>query len=377
MAIVTIVQRRLNNYRVPLFERMRSRLGDHGIELRLVHGVGTPDELCKDDAGDLDWAIPVETHYLLGQRVCWQPYLPLVKGSDLIVMAHENKQVANFVTLFRYHQSGPRLAFWGHGKNMQARNADSVSERFKRWTLRQVDWWFAYTELSRGFVDEAGFPRDRITVLNNSIDTGELRAALDRVRHLGDTAALRAEFGLGAGPVGLFIGSLYADKRLPFLVEAARQIHERLPGFELVIAGDGDERGFIEAAAKQHRFIRYLGAVKGDRKARLLAASSLVLNPGLVGLAILDAFVAGLPMFTTDCGLHSPEIAYLHPDHNGRMTEDSIPAYVQAVTAALQSPDALDKLRRGALASAQDYSIEEMADRFCRGIAACIALPKR
>lgn len=374
--IVSIIQRRLTDYRVPLFESMRGRLAAEGIELRLLYGVGTPEEARKDDSGELAWGTRLETHYLMRQRICYQPFLGYTRNSSLIVMPHENKQVANFLSMIRYRQHGPRLAFWGHGRNMQARNPNSQAERFKRWTLRRVDWWFAYTELSREFVVDAGFPPERITVLNNSIDTTGLRRQIEQATREMSLRQRRADFGLGMGPVGVYIGSLYPDKRLPFLIEAALRVRQRIPDFELVIAGDGDERPLVQAAARAHAGVTYVGKVKDERRARLLSCSTVALNPGLVGLAILDAFVAGLPVFTTDCGIHSPEIAYLDGGRNGAMTEDSLDAYADAVVAALQSPDRLEGLRLGARAAAEQFSIERMSERFCNGIVACVASGK-
>jgi len=98
-----------------------------------------------------------------------------------------------------------------------------------------------------------------------------------------------------------------------------------------------------------------------------------MLNPGLVGLGILDSFASGTQMFTTDCGLHSPEISYLESGKNGVMTANDIHAYADAISAVLADSGALEKLRSGALAIAPRYTIENMAERICGGIISCMA----
>ena len=45
--------------------------------------------------------------------------------------------------------------------------------------------------------------------------------------------------------------------------------------------------------------------------------SKLFLMPGLLGLAVLDAEVMGLPVVTTRYPWHSPEIAYLRDGETG------------------------------------------------------------
>ena len=62
------------------------------------------------------------------------------------MMRAENKLIQNHLLLL-----GPRrfrLAFWGHGANLQSDNPHGLKERFKRWTTNRVDWWFAYTQMS-------------------------------------------------------------------------------------------------------------------------------------------------------------------------------------------------------------------------------------
>ena len=368
---VSIVQRRLTHYRLPLFERMRSSLQAEGVHLRLLHGQPTASERSKHDEGQLPWAEPLATRYWLDGDLCWQPFLRQTAGSDLVIVTQENKLVNNLLALARPWRAG-QLAFWGHGRNLQAQKPDGALEHFKRWTSPRVDWWFAYTELSARLVREDGVPASRITVLNNSIDTTDLRRAIALARQT-PRAALRASLGLPPdGPLAVFVGSLYADKRIPWLLRAADAIQARLPGFQMVIAGEGPDKALVDAAAARTPHLHALGGVRGARKAQLLAAADLMLNPGLVGLGILDALVAGLPMLTTDCGLHSPEIAYLQSGDNGLMTADDLASYVAAVVQLLQDPVQALRLQAGALRAGELYSIEHMADRFCAGILDCL-----
>lgn len=374
--VVTIVQRRLTHYRVRLFELMREQLESSDIQFRLLHGTGTAAEELKGDEAALAWAEPLPTRYLLNGRLCWQPFAARAAGSDLIVITQENKLVNNLLALASPWRR-TALAFWGHGRNMQSPNPAGLRERFKRWTTTRVEWWFAYTELSAGLVREAGFPSDAITVLNNSIDTGELGDAMHRARRA-TQESVRESLGLAPqAPTGVFIGSLYPDKRVDFLLQASRMVAERVPGFQLAVAGDGPERHKLETAARGGSQVHYLGPMRGDDKARLLAAGDVMLNPGLVGLGILDSFVAGLPMVTSDCGLHSPEIAYLEDAVNGLMTADDLRSYSTAVADLLGDDRRRHALGQGALAAARRYSVEAMAQRFVGGIQQCLVSTAR
>lgn len=367
---VSIVQRRLTDYRVPLFVRLRERLADHGIVLRLYYGDGTPDEVKKGDAGSISWASRLATTYAFGGRVCWQPFGRAVRGSSLVIVTQENKLIANLLPVLGLRSY--RLAFWGHGANLQSRAPDGLLERIKRQTTCRVDWWFAYTGQSVRLVTSQGFPKARITNLENAIDTGELRRLVDSVSEA-DALALRRSLRAGDGKILLFIGSLYDDKRLDFLVHAVAQLSERMPGVVLVIAGDGPLRGQVEAWAAQYSWVRYVGRQTGAKKAALLKIADVVANPGLVGLGILDGFVAGVPMLTTDCGLHSPEVDYLVSGDNGLMTSNDLSAYADALVRVLGSDTERARLAAGASAAGRHYTIENMARNFEQGVLGALA----
>ena len=370
---VVVVQRMLTHYRVPLFERMRRQLREQDIDLAIVHGRGTPAEESKRDAGHLDWATQINTRYFLNGRICWQPFGSHIANADLIIVPQENKLVYNYWLLLR--RSPWKLAFWGHGRNMQSAKPEGILERVKRWSSRQVDWWFTYTELSARFVRNAGVPPDRITVLNNAIDVEQMvswREAVTPAR----TNAKRQELGLTDGPIGIFVGSLYAEKRLEFLLDSACEIRNQIDNFQLVAIGDGPERGRLLAAAREHNWIHWLGAKRDEEKVLLLSMAKLMLNPGLLGLGILDSFVCRVPIFTTDCGLHSPEIAYLENGKNGILTTNELSEYVDAVCAVLRDEKQLEMLRDGCAESSTKYTIEYMARRFCDGIDVCLQMPR-
>lgn len=371
---VVCIQRRLTHYRVPLFETLRDRLDRRGIEFVLVHGDPAPEERSKNDSGVLHWAVHSPCHYRMGSHWVWQDPRPAVTGADLVIVTQENRLVYNLLALSAWRPA--RLAYWGHGRNFQATGRHGLAEAFKRKLVRHVDWWFAYTEVSAEVVRRAGFAPDRITTLDNAVDTQALAAHLAALspQQIDD---FRAGLGLGPGPVGLFMGSLYADKLIPFLLAAAADLRHRLPSFELLVVGAGPLAAKVQAVAATAPWVHALGMRTGRDKALCLRTADLMLNPGLVGLGILDSLVAGLPMVTTDCKLHSPEIAYLRPGRNGLMTAARQADFVQACEHLLRDADARAKLAEGAREDRLRYTIEQMSQRFADGVEAALRLPAR
>ena len=370
---VLVVQRRLTHYRVPFFELLRADLRRAGLELKLAYGTPAPDEATKRDGGELPWATALPTRYVLGGRVCWQPFGHLARDAAVTVITAENKLVCNLAEQFG--APGRRVMLWGHGGNLQGRR-DSLRERFKAWVALRADWWLAYTGLSRDLVQELGFPADRITVLENAVDTSELRAQLDAVTPEA-RAAGRAVLGVGPGPVGIYIGSLYAEKRVDFLLDAARAIRAQLPSFELLVVGGGPQEALVTEAAARHPWIKPLGVLRGADKALALSLADLYLHPGAIGLAVQDAFVAGVPLVTAALATHGPEIAYVDSGRNGLVTPDDLPAYVQGCVRLLTDAGQHAAMKAQCLADGRRYTLENMSRRFTEGVLGALSQPIR
>jgi glycosyltransferase involved in cell wall biosynthesis len=361
----------MTHYRVPFFEALSDVLGSRSIELVLAYGEGTSEERKKDDEGFFSNAVRLRTRYFFSDRICIQPFGRLARVCDMSVIALENKLLCNLrEQLFARDR---KVALWGHGANLQG-DPSSLGERFKRVMARRADWWFGYTRHSVPLILQSGFPEDRITVLDNAVDTQEMARLFADVS-AEDRKLFLEQIGFSGGCVGIFLGSLYSEKRIPFLLAAADRIRQHLPGFELLVVGGGVDRSLVESFAASRSWVRYLGVLKGRQKVLSLCASDVILNPGLVGLGILDSFVCEIPMVTTDCGLHSPEIAYLESGINGLMTPDELESFVEASVRILSDRAERDRLVRGCRSSAARYTVENMASNFADGVERCLATP--
>jgi len=377
---VAIVYRYIHDYRAPFYERLRELLEVEGVRLRVVAGQPAAADELRGDAVTLPWTETVHNRYLKldGREVCVQPVLRRVWGADLVVVEQATRLLANYGLLAGRVIGGPRMALWGHGAHIRPHRASEPSEAVKRWLSRRVDWWFAYTERSVAVVESLGFPADRITYVQNAVDTRALRELRARVTDA-ELVALRARLGVGSGPVGVYVGALYDDKRLPFLVAACDRVRAALPGFELIVIGDGPEAPAVRTAAAGRPWMHVLGACFGAEKAQAMALGDALLLPGLVGLAILDGFALGLPLITADVPFHSHEVDYLVDGRNGVLVRDwrSADAYAGAVARTLGDPALLARLREGCRVAADTYTIEAMADHFAAGALAALGRPAR
>jgi glycosyltransferase involved in cell wall biosynthesis len=360
---VAVVQELLAQYRVPFYHLLHENLTAEGIELSLIHGQAAAQRASHDDEATVPWAIGVANRSLMalpGKPVVWQPAWRHIQGSDLVIVEQANRQLINYPLLLNQALGKrPFVALWGHGANLQAPDANSVAERLKRRISTQAHWWFAYTAGSADRVAALGFPRDRITVVQNAVDTSEYRS---------DTAA-------GKRPMEcVFLGSLHEHKRVAFLLAVGARLAEVLPNFRLSVVGTGVGHDLVERAALSSEWLTYHGPLFGPEKVQVVSRASLMLMPGLVGLAIVEAFAAGTPIVTTDYPFHSPEIEYLEDGVNGVMLPRGIStnSYAEAVADLLVNTDRIRTLSDGARTSADRYTLTAMAERYAAGVVAAV-----
>ncbi len=163
---------------------------------------------------------------------------------------------------------GVSLALWQRRLAEQA-DALIVPSRFARDRLRELG---------------APLPWDRVHVLAPPV-----------LAHASAPAAAPA-----AGGYALVVSRLSPEKGVDVAIDACRLA--RLP---LVIAGDGPQRGLLEARAQGHD-VRFLGAVNDSTLAELRAGAALALTPSLTaetfGMAAAEAMACGLPVAASRVG---------------------------------------------------------------------------
>ena len=355
---VVFVQKFVPHYRLAFLEGARDELARRGIELVLVYGPPDPYEGSKVRTVAPDWGVRADTRHLSvrGRWLYRQRAGRHVRRGDLVVVEHAAKLLDNYGLYARCLAGRIRMGYFGHGENFQTAHELGASRTLKRLMLH-VTRWFAYTEVSRASLLSQGVPDGRITVVDNTLAAPEMPSPIpERV----------------PGRC-LYIGGLYKDKRLEFLIEAAALVAARVEGFELHVVGAGPLEALVREAADRHPWLVCHGALYGEGRARLLASSQAILMPGLVGLVAIDSFHFGAPLITSHAGQHSPEIAYLEDGVNALFdAADGTPAsYAALVTRFLSEPGLAAALREACASSAATYTIERMVRRFCDGAERC------
>ena len=163
---------------------------------------------------------------------------------------------------------------------------------------------------------EIGAPDEKVTVLRNGVDTALFHPPADR-------DALRASLGL-TRPTLISVGLLIERKGHHRTIEAMT----RLPDFDLIIAGEGPERGRLDALIARHGLggrVRLLGARPHAELPSLYgAADASVLSSSREGWAnvLLESMGCGTPVVASDIW-GNPEV--VRTEAAGIITRENTP----------------------------------------------------
>jgi glycosyltransferase involved in cell wall biosynthesis len=371
---VAIVQEYIPTYRLSFFTHLVEEMRSRQIDLQIFAGVPQGEQSLRADAVSSSHVQPLRQNEIrvLGRRLVISRLHHLAASADLLILEQARRNVAAYPLLFG--RPSARIALWGHGRDYAVKTT-SFEKKLNATLTRRADWFFGYTAGSARAVADIGFPSDRVTVVQNSTDTAELREHLrtvtsDQLRSFGERNDLR-------GCTAVFMGGLDRSKRLPFLLDSARLIHEELSDFRILIVGQGAEAAYVRERARKEPWIKYLGPLEGHDKAIALSSAEISMVPGRVGLFAVDSLCAGLPLFTTTYEFHAPEFEYLVPGETTSVTDGSEPAFAGDIVALLSDTAKLSAMQAKCVEHSDRFSIGNMASNFATGITLALGREKR
>lgn len=204
---------------------------------------------------------------------------------------------------------------------------------------RFYPWAAGVVAVSRGAADDlartSGLPREHIGVIYNPVITPEMLASAgQRPDH--------AWFAPGQPPVILGVGRLTRQKDFPTLLRAFAELRRGRPA-RLLILGEGDERGRLEALAAELGLADdvALPGFRDNALAHMAGAALFVLSSAWEGLptVLIEALAAGTRVVSTDCPSGPREI--LQEGRLGALVPvGDAPALARAMAEALDRPAA-------------------------------------
>jgi glycosyltransferase involved in cell wall biosynthesis len=209
----------------------------------------------------------------------------------------------------------------GTDVNLIPRHA--IPRRLIQGAIRDAAALIAVSASLKQVLVELGAPDEKVTVLRNGVETSLFRPPADR-------AAARAALGL-TGPALISVGGLIDRKGHHRTIEAMRQ----LPGFTLLIAGEGPERDRLSGLIAQYGLgdrVRLLGprphaelpVLYGSADASVLASS----REGWANV-LLESMACGTPVVAADIWgnpevVRAPEAGVIYQPNTGNGVAEGV-----------------------------------------------------
>jgi N-acetyl-alpha-D-glucosaminyl L-malate synthase BshA len=281
----------------------------------------------KLDLLHVHYAIPhASTAYLAKQIVSKQgrvvPFITTLHGTD-ITLVGKDKTYAPVVT-FSINESDAITA---------------VSENLR-------DETYKYFQIEKD-----------ISVIYNFVDTQ--RFSRREMPHFRNAIAPNGE------KILLHVSNFRKVKRVPDVVNVFAKVRQEVPS-KLLLVGDGPDRPAIECLCRELGIcedVRFVG--KQEQLEDVMSISDLFLLPSdyeSFGLAALEAMAAQVPVISSNAG-GLPEINI--PGQTGYMSDvGDVDGMAAHAIKLLQDDALLAKLRKGALAQAQRFHIDNIIPKY-------------
>ncbi|GAH16563.1 unnamed protein product, partial [marine sediment metagenome] len=219
----------------------------------------------------------------LGSPISYQTFINNAGNFDLIVLENAVNNIT-YPLCYIHKLFGKKVAYWGHGKDRHDFGSSIVKkiiEKVKIFLVQEADAFFAYSQGVSNYLTSHGIPKEKIFVLNNTIDINFQREKYQSC--LIYRNKIRTEYNLEDKKILLFVGRFTENKRVEFLINSFRKLKELDEAFHLLMVGSGGESYYEQI--NHTPGITCLGSIiDSDELTPIYLASDLFVFPGSVGL---------------------------------------------------------------------------------------------
>lgn len=339
------------DYRLPLFQELKRRMGDRFCLACGQEGFATA---LQTSAAAHSLRVELRNRYLFSRRLLWQQGLmEKAMAADLLIIEFSLRTISTWLVLARRAAQGKPTVMWGHAAGRSRR-----MDWLKRWMFRRCQGFVAYTQSQADRI-KSEFPPLLVWAAPNAV--------MWRRECYFEPQAPDLINGV------IYVGRLVAEKKPRLLVEGFAQALRAglMPtAATLLFVGDGPERVKLQDIVRTVGLtekIKFAGHVSDIDQLRTLYRDALFsVSPGNVGLSATQSFSFGVPMLIADNEPHGPEIEACREGENTVFfSANGAEALVRGM-GDLFRDKALWLGRRDAIchAAGEKYSLDAMADIF-------------
>lgn len=352
MIRVAISYRVLQSWRVPVFQRLSEI---KGIDLCVFYADDFEGTKVKSYSGIVNFkTVKLPTKKISFKTSNGHAYIPynpnLYKKLEefrpnVIIVEGASNILNNLVCFFYAKRKKCKIIQWGLGelegrkKSIHRRLADVFFHTIER----QSDAAIAYSSYGAQYYKNLGLAESSVFTAVNVIDTEKRIFELKRYCNENN---LRYPSPVPIQNKLVFIGSLSENKNIDLLIKSFKKALEHLPNLTLDIIGNGPFRSSLEKLVDELNLNSEI-SFKGNQTflSPYLYDASLMVLPGLGGLAISDSLIHGVPVL---CGIGDGCEKDLVTNNGVILKNITLDSLCTEIVSIFSSPERLENLRKNA-----------------------------
>jgi L-malate glycosyltransferase len=212
---------------------------------------------------------------------------------------------SHYVTTYGYLGAISRfhplvLSAWGSDVLITPKQS-RIHRFLTEYSLRKADLITCGGENTKEEMIKSGTNAEKIRLIYHGVDTRKFNPKKREQK-------LRDELGLFESPIIISVRMLEPLYDVESLVKAMPLVIEQAPKTKLIIAGEGEQRDYLENLARGlgiSSAVRFVGQIAHDELPKYLASADVYVSTSLsdngIAVSTLEAMASGLPVVITDC----------------------------------------------------------------------------
>lgn len=241
---------------------------------------------------------------------------------------------------------------------------------FRKLLAQHCDGFIANSFEARKYLCDLGAKPETIFVSFQLPDVINWKSLVEEEKKSRDI--LKAGLGL-KGKVILYVGRMEPLKGVDLLLKAFHRVTEMMQDVSIMLVGSGSEEGRLKEYCRQSNIsdrVIFTGYKQPGEVPKYYAAADILAFPTLgdtFGMAVSEALAGGLPVI---CSPFAGAADLIQEGKNGYILDPRDTERLAAIlSSVLMDDDLLESLKRGALESIENFTIERNAEQFLEAIA--------
>lgn len=277
----------------------------------------------------------------IGPILIYNPITVLMQDYDILVLMLHFGHVSTWLLLITKFIHRRKIVLWGHGISVKRYYSEEKNPSvLLKWMIGLADLVWLYTEKEVDLWRRNIRKSDHIVSIDNTVSNV---SQLLSYNSLLSKDELKLKYSILEKRIFIYCARFtLEERRADILVEVIRASN---PGVGFVIIGDGPFKPDFSEFSNVYEFgSLYDESIKKD----LFSLADVYIQPGWLGLSIVEAMAYGLPVFTMKREAEIKQcVEYFYlEDSKAGLILDSVKDFVEAVN----SVDQFDLTRMGVLA---------------------------